>query len=126
MSVNAEYSKGALLSYSLVAYSPYEGWKASINGSNGRMEIEVFQSGSKAADPVQQIRIYNRKKEEIKVLMRKDGGMHAGGDERLLRMLMKNDLPDPLGQMAGTRAGAMSVLIGSAANRSIIGGSLWK
>lgn len=119
MSVDVKYSKGALLSYSLIAYSPYEGWKASINGSNGRMEAEMFQSGSKAADPIQHIRVYDRKNEEIAVKIPKSSGVHAGGDERLLKMIMTEGLPDPLGQMAGTRAGAMSVLIGAAANRSI-------
>ena len=36
MSVNVKYFEGALLSYSLIAHSPYEGFKASINGVNGR------------------------------------------------------------------------------------------
>jgi predicted dehydrogenase len=32
MSVNVKYDQGALLSYSLIAHSPYEGWRAAING----------------------------------------------------------------------------------------------
>lgn len=119
MSVNVKYSGGALLSYSLNAYSPYEGWKASINGSGGRIEAEIYQSGSKAAEPIQQIRLYNRNNEIITEEMIKDGGVHGGGDKRLLKMILEDSIPDPLGQLAGTRAGAMSVAIGAAANKSI-------
>ena len=45
MSVTARYVHGPLLTYSLIAYSPYEGWKASITGTGGRMEMQEFQSG---------------------------------------------------------------------------------
>ena len=51
--------------------------------------------------------------------LKKETGSHGGGDERLLRMLFRGDLPDPLGQFAGSRDGAMSILIGIAANKSI-------
>jgi hypothetical protein len=37
-------------------------------------------------------------------------------------MLFAGDVPDPLGQQADSTAGAMSVLIGAAANRSIATG----
>lgn len=30
------------MSYSLTAYSPYEGYKLSINGTEGRLEAETF------------------------------------------------------------------------------------
>ena len=45
---------------------------------------------------------------------------HGGGDRRMLDYLFVNpDAADPLGHMAGTRDGALSVLIGIAARRSI-------
>ena len=46
-------------------------------------------------------------------------GGHGGGDERLLDMLFRGDVPDPLGHAAGSEDGAMSILTGVAANRSI-------
>jgi hypothetical protein len=50
-------------------------------------------------------------------------GDHGGGDERLLeRLFGAQESPDPLGHMAGSWAGAMSVLIGVAANKSIASG----
>ena len=119
MSVNIKYEKGALLSYSLVAHSPYEGWKVSINGSDGRLEAESFQSGPRATEPESELRIYNRKGEVITYHVPKQVGTHGGSDERLRRMIFVGDIPDPLGQHAGSWAGAMSCLIGAAANISI-------
>ena len=53
----------------------------------------------------------------------KADGDHGGGDERLRdRLFGKEERPDPLSHMAGSWAGAMSVLLGVAANQSIAGG----
>jgi hypothetical protein len=52
--------------------------------------------------------------------MEKATGGHGGGDERLRRMIFVGDIPDPLGHQAGSWAGAMSILVGVAANRSIV------
>ena len=53
----------------------------------------------------------------------KAGPDHGGGDPRLLaRLFGPPAQPDPLGHMAGARAGAMSVLIGVAANTAMAGG----
>jgi hypothetical protein len=49
-------------------------------------------------------------------------GGHGGGDVRLRDMLFRPGMPDPLGHAAGSRAGAMSVLLGAAANESIATG----
>lgn len=119
MSINIKYERGALLSYSLVAHSPYEGWKVSINGSDGRLEAENFQSGQRANEPESELRIYNRKGEVVTYHVPKRTGTHGGSDERLRRMIFVGDIPDPLGQHAGSWAGAMSCLIGAAANISI-------
>lgn len=123
MSLTARYRSGILLSYSLVAHSPYEGWRAALNGTGGRMELEEFHSGARAAEPSQQIRIFNRRNELIVYDIPKATGGHGGGDEQLLRRLFTTEpIPDPLGFMADSRAGAMSILVGVAANRSIASG----
>jgi hypothetical protein len=50
-------------------------------------------------------------------------GGHGGGDARLKDKLFKDpNLPDPLKQSAGTRDGAMSILVGVAARKSIDSG----
>jgi hypothetical protein len=50
-------------------------------------------------------------------------GGHGGGDKRLQDKLFRNpDAADPLGHTAGSRDGAMSILIGVAARNSIESG----
>lgn len=47
-------------------------------------------------------------------------GGHGGGDARMQNLIFRNTTaPDPLKHMAGTRDGAMSLLIGVAARKSI-------
>jgi predicted dehydrogenase len=119
MSVNVLYSRGAQLSYSLTAHSPYEGWKVSINGTKGRLEASNTYSGLNADSSHEEIKLYNRLGEEISVKINKREGDHGGSDHLLRRMLFVGDVPDRLGQMADSRAGAMSLIIGDAANISI-------
>ncbi len=123
MSVTVRYRSGVQLAYSLVAHSPYEGWRAAINGMEGRLELEEFHSGHREQEPSQCARLFNRRGEAVTYDIPKALGGHGGGDERLLeRLFDERPLPDPLGYMAGSWAGAMSVLIGVAANRSIASG----
>ena len=124
MSVNVKYSGGAFLSYSLTAHSPYEGWKASINGAKGRIEIAEYHSGMKVPEPALYVTIYNRKGEKMKYTMPKATGGHGGGDERLQDMLFRGGVLDPLNHQAGSYAGATSILTGIAANKSIKDGKI--
>lgn len=119
MSLSVQYARGALLTYSLNAYSPYEGWKATFVGTKGRLEAQEYHSGFEAAESAEVIRLYDVKGELTTIQSRKSEGTHGGGDLLLRRMLFAGDVPDPLGQMAGSRAGAMSLVIGAAANLSI-------
>ena len=41
--VTARYRNAALLSYSLVAYAPWEGYRVAITGTRGRLELEVVE-----------------------------------------------------------------------------------
>lgn len=123
MAASVKYKAGALMSYSLNAHTPWEGWRAALNGSGGRMEVEEYHSGHRAGETSQYITVYNRKGDKVTHDMRKDTGAHGGGDARLQeRLFSGRAIPDPLGHMADSWAGAMSVLIGVAANRSIATG----
>ncbi|HNQ34952.1 MAG TPA: Gfo/Idh/MocA family oxidoreductase [bacterium] len=122
MSVNVRYSGGALLTYSLVAHSPYEGFRASVSGTDGRIEVAEYQSGDSTGGTHQTVTFFNRRNERITYQVPKATGGHGGGDTRLRRMLFRGDLPDPLNHMAGSYEGAISMLIGAAANRSIARG----
>lgn len=119
MTVNVKYRRGALLSYSLNAYSPYEGWKAVFVGTNGRVEAEEVKRGLNEDDGHTYIRHFKHDGEVVTYRNRKAEGSHGGGDKLLRRMLFEPGVPDPLQQQAGSRAGAMSMIIGAAANRSI-------
>lgn len=123
MAASVKYKGGALLSYSLIAHAPWEGWRAALNGAGGRIELEEYHSGHRAGESIQRITLYNRSGDKVIYDMLKDTGAHGGGDVRLQERLFSGRvIPDPLGHMADSRAGAMSVLIGVAANRSIATG----
>lgn len=119
MSVVVKYSKGALLTYSLITYSPYEGWKVSITGTGGRLEATETFSGQKASEPANHVYVFNRKGEQVVYSIKKVEGEHAGGDKKLLDMLFRGNIPDPLGHMAGSHDGAMAAMIGICANKSM-------
>lgn len=119
MSVNVKYRKGTQLSYSLTAYNPMEGWKVSFIGDKGRMEAEAYEILGQKGENYNTVKVYNRAGELTTVQVNKGGGGHGGSDERLRKMIFEEGHADPLGQMAGSRAGAMSLLIGAGANLSI-------
>ncbi|MGF7146081.1 putative dehydrogenase [Anaerotaenia torta] len=119
MAVSVKYQSGALLSYSLIAHSPYEGWKATISGEKGRLEVGEIYTGHGSEDPCNYIKFYNREGELITYRIPKLKGSHGGGDDKLIRMLVKEETKDELGVLATSMDGAMSLLIGAAANISI-------
>ena len=123
VSVNVRYSRGAVMSYSLTAHSPWEGINLVINGTNGRLEIKRRNYNKPGYDIKndQIFRIYNRKGEEINITIpQKKTTDHGGSDDALRDRLFKSpNAPDPLKQMADLRAGMMSIGIGMAANVSM-------
>lgn len=116
MSVTVRYSKGALLTYSLVVYSPYEGWNMTLLGTKGR--LEAWEDDTET-DPMCHIKVFNNKGETVTYSFKKDQGDHNGGDEMLRRMLFIGGMPDPLGKFADAYEGVKSALIGICANKSI-------
>ncbi|MGN0779261.1 MAG: Gfo/Idh/MocA family protein [Aristaeellaceae bacterium] len=115
VSVNVKYRKGAVMSYSLTAHSPYECMKIVINGTKGRLEGDT-------AFGKETLKVYNREGECInydRAHVRQLPGGHGGSDPALRDNLFRGYSEDPLHQMADTRAGAMSIGIGIAANKSM-------
>ena len=115
VSVNVKYAKGAVMSYSLTTYSPYECMKIVLNGTKGRLEADTAFGGSN-------LKVYNRSGERVdyvKVDNRVIPGGHGGSDPAMRNNIFRGYTSDPLNQMAGTRAGAMSIGIGIAANISM-------
>lgn len=143
MSAQIIYANGVTVNYSLTTYSPYEGWRIAFNGMKGRLDswedipfqpgkiepvnqaerhaLEMAQGAQEKPADFDEITIMDNfaaSYESVKVPRYQTG--HGGGDQRLHDMIFRNpNGPDPLKHMAGTRDGAMSILIGIAARKSI-------
>jgi len=118
MTANIRYANQVTVSYSLNAFMPIEGHAIAFNGTHGRMEIRQFEKQPWEApehDEILLVRSYGGGFERIQVPHAPGG--HYGGDDRMRNMIFK-DGADPLGQRAGSRAGAMSVMVGLAALES--------
>ena len=116
MAVTARFRSGALLSYSLVAYSPWEGLRVSITGDRGRVELDEEHAPS----PRQRLRLFPMFGTAEDVPIPDASGDHGGGDVLMLEQLFAPDPPpDPLGRAASHLDGAASILLGLSANRSI-------
>lgn len=119
MSVIVEYDKGTLLTYSLNATCAYEGWRVAMNGSKGRLELFLPQTGPDEPGTFDTVRVFDLNNNVTEYRVTRVEGDHGGGDERLRKMLFVGGVPDSLGHLAGTEDGAASVLVGAAANVSI-------
>lgn len=124
MTVEVKYNNGVLLSYSLNTYMPYEGQRIAFNGEKGRLDIRDY---SRQPWPVEQDADFRLTKSfkdtkiwTVEKPKEKDAeSSHGGADYGLKDLIIKPNQPDPLGQLAGSRAGVMSSLIGIAARKSI-------
>jgi predicted dehydrogenase len=119
MTANVKYSNGALMSYSLNTFMPYEGYHLAFNGMDGRLDVRAYERQPWTPPATAEVRVTkNFGKSELTEMKIGLGG-HFGADPKLKDMIFKPDIPDPLKQRAGSRAGAMSLLTGVAAMRSI-------
>jgi predicted dehydrogenase len=122
MTAQVRYNNGVLLSYSVHTFMPVEGYHLAFNGMNGRLELRQYERQPWKVPPVDEIRLTKNfgASEIIPVAYRRGG--HFGADPKLKDMLFKPGTPDPYKQRAGSRAGAMSILTGVAAVRSVESG----
>lgn len=149
MSVLVDYSRGATMSYSLNAHSPWEGYRVTVNGTEGRAELEVVERGAvlldtegnavldPSATPVEQQADQVRPERDRLVVQRHwqpaheveipaGIGGHGGGDQIMLMDVFRADLrleEDPLGRAADWVDGVRAVAVGIAANESIATGN---
>lgn len=153
MSALIRYPNQVQVTYALTAATPFEGWQVAFNGSKGRLEAfepESFvvaddmtefahrSSGRKTTDWRRASNDHDTPLEQLEVRFYPlFGGVqtfpvphvtagHGGGDRRLRDDLFREVQSDPLGHIAGSKAGAMSILVGVAANRSIATGQFVK
>jgi predicted dehydrogenase len=129
MSLVVRYGRGALMSYMLHAYSPYEGYRVAFNGTRGRLEHVAGEStyvsgdGSVPGEVAKRgvsITLIPEFAAPRAVEVHTSKGGHGGGDPGLLADLFDPSAPpDRLGRRASQRDGAYSILTGVAAARSI-------
>jgi predicted dehydrogenase len=133
MAVTARYRNGVIFNYSLIAYSPWEGYRASVTGDRGRLELfdrhgaHIIDSGSDgkpaappAVEKVRQLMHYPMFGRPREIAIPTAEGGHGGGDPLLLEQLFSPNPPaDPYKRAASHLDGAASILMGIAANESI-------
>ena len=140
MSAQIRYANGVLVNYSLTTYSPYEGWRIAFNGFDGRLEswqdipyyndnelkqeerhaIEMSQDKEAIPGKFRKIMVMDNFKKEHEIInVSQYAGGHGGGDKRMHNRIFRNPSDNPYNILAGTRDGAMSLLIGVAARKSI-------
>jgi predicted dehydrogenase len=115
MSATMLYANGVQVSYSLNTFMPIEGYHLAFNGREGRIEIRQHERQAWRTPPEDEITIMRNSGAIEHVRVPHEPGGHFGGDAALMRMLFAPGMDEPLGQRAGARAGAMSVLAGLAA-----------
>lgn len=124
MSATIRYENEVLVSYSLNTFMPIEGYTIAFNGTEGRIETRLYEKQPfevPDADEILLVRNFGKGVERIAVPH--VGGGHFGGDDRMRNLIFRGG-DDPLGQRAGSRAGAMSVLVGVAALQSALSGRM--
>lgn len=136
-----DYASGATLSYSLNAHSPWEGYRVAVNGTLGRVELEVIERGAVLAgeglhphiDPSlsggdgttslrpegERLIVQRHWEEAYEVAIDGGDGGHGGGDELLLSDVFEGPGDDPLARPADWSDGIRSIAVGIAGNRSL-------
>jgi len=130
MSVMVRYRNKAVMTYSLYAYAPWEGFNVAINGTGGRLELTVHEnsyinagSTSDTEGAAKGVKLYHfplHGEPRVVPVQHGEGG-HGGGDKIMLEEIFGNAQPRP-GYGADHRDGALSILTGIAANRSFATG----
>ncbi len=120
MSAVVKYSNGVQMNYSLNASMPVEGYRLSFNGEGGRLEIRDYERQPwEVEEDSETYLIKNFTGKREKVPMPNIKGGHAGGDDRLREVIFRSPkVPDYM-RLPDSRAGAMSVLTGVAARKSV-------
>ncbi len=125
MAVQVLYHNRVMMSYSLNCYMPYEGYLVGFNGTEGRLDVRVYHAQPWKMDSLAEFRVTRIFKDTRTFNISAGGGSHWGSDQIMQDMIFRG-APDPLKQMAGSRASALSILIGIAARRSIENGRPFK
>jgi predicted dehydrogenase len=118
MTANIRYSNDVILSYSLNAYMPIEGYALSFNGDLGRVEIRDYAKQPFDVPSEMEVSVIKAFGTRTKVDVPTVEGEHGGADDALRELIFRRpQVADHL-RIPDSRAGAMSALTGIAARRS--------
>jgi predicted dehydrogenase len=133
MGVMVRYQSGVIMTYNLIAYAPWEGFRVRFSGSQGQLELHVVENSYVNSGGEQKL---EGAADEIKLTLHRlfeppqdieivtgEGG-HGGGDPELLKDLFGGAKDDEFKRAASHLDGAMSILTGIAANRSMSTGQV--
>lgn len=132
MGVMVQYRNGAMMTYSLNSYMPWEGYNVAINGSKGRIEYTAVEkpyinAGGEKADEgalvFHRIKVCPMLGKPYEVPVQTSEGGHGGGDPVMLDdIFLENPPADRFHRAADHVDGIRSILTGVAANKSIASG----
>ncbi len=122
-----------MMTYALLAYCPWEGYRVAITGDRGRVELCVKHGSHIMAGPStkelaaarsqgyeESLRVFPMFGVPYTVEIPPAEGAHGGGDTLILQDLFLPHPPaDPLRRAASHLDGAASLLVGISANESI-------
>jgi predicted dehydrogenase len=128
MGLLVRYQSNAIMSYSLNAYMPWEGFRVALNGDKGRIQVLVVEGsyvnagGPAAAEGVaktRRITVFPLFSEPYDVAIPEGVGGHGGGDAVMLDDIFGSPTEDRFQRAASHVDGAMSILTGIAGNISM-------
>lgn len=135
-----DYAGGPVLNYSLNAHAPWEGYRVAVNGTNGRLELDVVEraavlpaAGGAPVDPSLSedgqsstlrakgerlvLQRHWAEAEEIEIVQGE--GAHGGGDQLLLADIFNGVGEDPYHRPAGLTDGIHAIAVGICGNTSL-------
>lgn len=145
LSLVVDYVGGASMSYSLNAHCPWEGYRVAVNGTEGRIELDVVERGEVFVSPEghsvidpsavkddraaselrpagEHILLQRHWESAHEVEIPRGAGSHGGGDAIMLRDVFVGVSEDPLGRAADYVDGVRAIAVGISGNRSLATG----
>ena len=128
MGVMVRYKSNAIMTYSLNAYLPWEGFRVALNGTKGRIQVLVSEksyvsageeAAAEGATRTKRITVFPMWGEPYDAEIEEGIGGHGGGDRVMLDDIFGTPEPDRFERAASHVDGAMSILTGIAANISM-------
>ena len=133
VAISCKFRSGVIMSYALIAYSPWEGLRLCVTGTKGRVELfdrhgshiiagQSDEELAEAQNKVKEKSIWHYPMFGVpkQIPIPEASGGHGGGDAGILdRIFLPNPLADPFHRDASHLDGAASCLLGFSANESI-------